>query len=391
MPSRKKSRKKHELPLDRLSIKKAQTRSKAAQYRKPVKPSVISEAEVFPMDSEDLYPVLLAEPLKPEKPKRGRRTTADNFLVGSRNEWLSFFERCWHEIGWSLLEIRKRRASTIAEIQEVFEPLQGKPHWQLADCFLRACPQPADGKELRAKSKRLGKLYDEIQKVQSERREQEYSCAIADNALKEASEQNREAIEAEVKKKKSHLEELNQKLKRAESEANDLEKRVRDWETHFYCSQLLDFLCKGKYAVKPLVLANALAGSPRTGWRQSLARCSKMPRSSSYVQYPYGIFQAISQIWKRKSKRPELTAVGFFQAEIRKMEKIKQGGETYSYLSEGWRDLRMAIEQCSTEGHSDEFMSYAITRAFVANRSRQKTSTDQILDEHEKLAIGDSK
>jgi hypothetical protein len=386
MPKRRKARAKPQKGLDRYARKKPMIRGESAPNRQFAKPFGVTMAGLYPLDSEAAYVSGLAPLQAPESRKRGRPTTADNFLEGFRNDWLSFFERRWHEIGWSLLEIRKRRASTIEEIQRLFEPLQGKLNCHLADCFLRGSPQPAEGKELRAKRMRVGKLYDEVQKMQSERREQDFSCAIAENALKETSEEYREAIEEEVKKKKGHLQELNENLQRAETEANDLDKKVRGWETHFDCSQLLDFLCKGKYAIKPFVLANALAGSPRTGWRQSLARCAKLERPSSYVHYPYGIFKAISKIWKRKSKRPELTVIEFFQAEIRKLKKRKQDGETYSYLSGDWRDLRMAIEKCSKTEQSDDFMPHAITRAFVNSRSRLKTQAQRILDEHEKLS-----
>jgi len=253
----------------------------------------------------------------------------------------------------------------------------------LADCFLRGSPQASEGKELRANRKKASDLHDEVQRMQSQHRELESSCAYAENALKEVGEQDKEAIEAEATKRKGRLLDLNESLRRAESERNDLDEKLHNQEAHWYCSQLLEFLCKGKYAVKPLTLANALAGSPQMGWRQSLARCSKMPRSSSFVQYPYGILGAISKIWKRRFKDPQLTATELFRTEIPKLSK--KNAEARSHLSEGWRDLRMAIEECSTTEHGDDFMPYAITLAFVKHRSRLKTQSDQILDEHDKL------
>lgn len=335
------------------------------------------------MNSYEIYPVLLAEPRNPEKPKRGRRTTADNFLVGGRNNWHSFFERYWHEIGWSLLEIRKRRTGTMEEIRNIFKPLQGKPNSYGADCFLRGSPQPVEGKELRKNWKRASNLHDEIRKMQSQRREQEFSCAMAENALKVAVELERDEIEAEANKRKGDLRELIENLQKAETESKELDTKVRDQETYVYCLQLLDYLCKGRYAVKPSVLANALAGSPRTRWRQSLARCAKMPRISSFPQHPYGIFLAISRIWKRRSKYAQLSLIELFRAEIPKLRN--KDGETFSYLCEGWRDFRKAVEECSKAGHRDEFMPYALTQAFLKYQSRSKTQADQIMDELEKM------
>jgi hypothetical protein len=45
----------------------------------------------------------------------------------------------------------------------------------------------------------------------------------------------------------------------------------------------------------------------------------------------------------------------------------------------------MALEECSKAEHSDGFMPYAITRAFLRNQSRPKNQAEQILAEHEKL------
>ncbi|HKW87407.1 MAG TPA: hypothetical protein VJN21_01480 [Candidatus Acidoferrales bacterium] len=385
MPKRKKSSKNRQRPLDRLSKKKPQTRSNNAGNRKPVGPAAISEAGVSPLNSEDLFPVLLARPMNPERPKRGRRTTADNFLVGGRNNWHSFLERYWHEIGWSLLEIRRRRTSTMEEVRKIFEPLHGTPNSNCADSFLRGFPQPIEGKELRKNRKEACKLHDRIHKMESQQQEMKSSCAYAENAVKVAGEQEREAIEAEAKERKERLQKLSENLQRMQAESNELDKKVRDQETYFYCSQLLAYLCKGKYAVEPFALANALAGAPQMGWRQSLARCAKMPRSSSEPQYPYGIFLAISRIWKGRSKYANLSPTELFKAQIPKLRK--GNGGSYIYLSEGWRDLCLAIVDCSQAGHSDEIMPYALTQEFLKYQSRAKTQADQIMDERERLTI----
>ncbi|HEV2314647.1 MAG TPA: hypothetical protein VGR94_05035 [Candidatus Acidoferrales bacterium] len=318
-----------------------------------------------------------------EKPKRGRRTTADNFLLGARNSWLYFFEGFWHDIGWSLLQVRERGNSSIDEIRSVFEPVRAKGNGQLANCFLRGSPQSSEGEERRSNRKRLSGLHIEIQRMQGERQELETNCGYAETALKDVHEQYRDAIEAELEEKGRRLLELTQKLQSAEDESKHLEETICNQESYFYCSQVLDFLYKGKYAVKPLPLANSLAGLPGIGWRQSLARCSKMPRGSSHVQYPYGIWEAILKIWKCHSTNPQLSVIDLFRAKIPKL--LKKNGEARTYLSEGWRDLRMAIEQCSKEACSDGFMPYAITGAFVRNRSRPKSHAEQILEQREKL------
>ncbi|HKF51596.1 MAG TPA: hypothetical protein VKB26_04745 [Candidatus Acidoferrales bacterium] len=332
---------------------------------------------------------LSAKPLNPlttltSNRKRGRRTTADNFLLGARNGWLSFFEKTWHEIGWQLLQIRMRGMGTMEEVRKIFEPVRGKPEFHCADSFLRAAPQAGEGKERRANVKRAVALQREIHKMRSQQQELESTCVYAEIAVKQAGENERAIIEADASQKQKRLRDVKDKLLIAENESNELERQVREQETHLYCSELLGFLCTGKYAVKPLPLANSLAGLPQMGWRQSLARCSKMPPTFSQVQYPYGILRAILRIWKLRAKRPELSIVDLFHEEIPELRK--QDREARTYLSEGWRDLRMAIDQCSREEQSDDFMPYAITRVFVNNQSRPKNQAERILAERERLA-----
>lgn len=104
--------------LDRRSKKKPSTATERADHEETHDPldSALAEDD-WPSSIDDSLS-LPSELLNlSEKPKRGRRTTGDNFLVGDRNNWLYFFERFWHEIGWSLLQVRERGSSNIDEIR----------------------------------------------------------------------------------------------------------------------------------------------------------------------------------------------------------------------------------------------------------------------------------
>jgi hypothetical protein len=76
----------------------------------------------------DQVPLAARSSTLEEKPKRGRPTIPDNFLLGARNAWAFLLEECWAEIGWPLLCIRDRRSSTIEDIQKIFAPVKLKPH-----------------------------------------------------------------------------------------------------------------------------------------------------------------------------------------------------------------------------------------------------------------------
>ncbi len=245
-----KTRQKPQEGLDRPTSKKAlrgRKRAQQGQPRKPHRPSPAKGSSGWPLEAAPIWLHGLPEA---EKPKKGRPTIADNFLLGNRNNWLSFFEEFWPEVGFSLLALRKQETSTIEAIRKVFEPVRGKDRSLSAEAFLRGTPQTIEGQALRSNRIRGSRLHHEIQEMQSQRRELEFSCAEAENALTQAGEQEKEIIQAQANQRKERLLELEEKLPRAENESKELDKKVQDQETYWYCSQLLDFLRKGRYTVE---------------------------------------------------------------------------------------------------------------------------------------------
>ena len=384
MPKRKNARQKPKEGLDRFSKKRPSGRRKrgrAAQERSGNRSSDTQQIGGFSLVP---LPTWLPGPSEPAKPKRGRPTVGDSFLLGSLNNWLYFFEECWPEIGFDLLGFRKRKGGTIEDLRKVFEPIQGRNRRDLAHVFLRGSPQEVDRKTLRADRIRAAKLPHQIQEMRNLRLGFVQSCTAAERALGEASGQDREIIQAQANEKKERLRELDEKLARAEAESEELNQRVKNEETYWFCSQLLDFLCEVRYAIEPLPLARGMAGLPDMGWRESYDRTSKMTRSSDFVQLPYRAFDVISRIWRRRPKEVQIAPTEFFREQILRLPKKDDGAR--GVFCRGWRDLRLAIEECWEGKHGEDFMPYAITSAFLRNHVRQKTEKERMLDEHEMLS-----
>jgi hypothetical protein len=379
MPKRKKTRREPQKLLDKSAAKSASRGRKQGRKRQ----TDVSPAEVdigWPLQAAPIWPLEMAEP---ERAKKGRPTIRDNFLLGAREHWLYFLEESWPEIGCPLMEIRRAGSSTIEALQRIFEPVQSKDHCLHGRAFLRGSPEPGSGKELRANRIRASSLHDEVQRKQAQREELVRSCIDAENALKQVSEQDIDVIQTECNHRRERLLQLEENLRRTASASKELDKKVLDQETYWFCSQLLDFLCgKKKYAVEPLNLANALAGLPNMGWRESFARCFKMPRCSPFAQLPYRVFEVVSHIWRRRPKDSKDSPIELFRIQI--LELPKKDG-IRDVLGRKWRDLRLAIEDCWKEQHSDEFLPCAITSAFMRNNLRSKSSADQILDASEML------
>lgn len=387
MRKHKKTRQIPKKELDRSSKKNTGRRPKGDRNKQSVvSPVSLSAMEGIPEVSGAL-PIQASDIALPERPKRGRPTIPDNFLLGFREGWLYYLEECWPEFGWHLLRIRKAGNGKIADIQKIFGCVPRKDHCRHGEAFLSGSPQPVSGMEFRANRLKSGRLRDEIQRMRDHRPELVRSCREGEEALKQVGEQEREKIGATLNKKRGLLSQLDQNLNAAEMELKKLDRIVPGQETYWYCSQLLDYLCgKKKYAVEPLSLANALAGLPEMGWRESFARCSKMPRCSEFVQLPYQAFEVISRIWHRRPKNLGGVPTEFFRAQILALPRKDDG--IHRTLCQAWRDLRLAIEECWQAHHGDNFIPYAITSAFIRNRLRAKTPAERILDESEMLSKG---
>lgn len=137
-----------------------------------------------------------------EPSKGGRPTVGDNILLGRRDSWLSFFEECWPDVGWQMLQIRKRRSSTIVDVQKMFEPIKGKQRCESADVFLRGLFAVAvSAQQLIRQRIESSKLRFELQDMQTELPELERSLREASIALKQSNGEDRVIIAAELRQR----------------------------------------------------------------------------------------------------------------------------------------------------------------------------------------------
>lgn len=323
------------------------------------------------------------EPAETKK-KGGRPTIGDNFLLGSRNHWRSFFEQCWPEVRGPLSQIRKHRNSTTKDVRSVFERVEGKPHCDLARAFLRGEPQEVTVSVLQKQRIASNELRSELQVMRNKLQELQRSVAESENALKVAGAKDQEKIQMEFENRQKALRQHEEALSVKEPECTALEQAARAGETYLYGSELLDFLWSRRYALNPINLANALAGLPYMRWRQSVARCFTM-REENYPQQPYALFRVIEILCKRISGKRGQSPVDMFRTALLKMPKSTGRGYEVDFLCERWRDLMLAIEEVSNAKPDSDSTPDAITSAFLRNVSRPKTSVDNVLDAQEKL------
>jgi len=385
MPKSKKTGKRRKKALDTISGTSASVRRGKRARTSTVALHPYDLAEPIEYGFARASPVSPFEMAESEKPKRGRRTIPDNFLLGSRNNWLSMFEENWAEIGFPLLEIRRTERATIEDVQKIFDSFKGTETGAFSKVFLQGTPQQVTGKELRANRSFNSTFHRKIEGMRSLQADLMRSCAEVEHALEEPGYQDNEILQTREKQIKDRLLQLKEDLKRAEIELPQFDQQKRNQEAYWYCSQLLDFLYgKRRNAVTPLNLANALAGLPEMGWRESDARCSQMHRSSPCVGLSYRIVELVSRMWRRRPKVSQDPPIDFFRARILELPKKDDG--IREVVRRAWHDFRLAIEECWKESKSEEFMPYAITSTFLRNHARSKTLAERILAEREILS-----
>jgi hypothetical protein len=315
-----------------------------------------------------------------ERRKRGRPTIPDNVLLGYRNSWVNFLEEAWPEIVCNLLGIRNGPDSTVEDIQTIFEPVQSKDNCNHGKAFVRGTPEYVKAGELRKNRTRNSNLFLIIQNTQSQFVEALRSCMQCEEALKQSTQQEHAIIQTECRQRLGRLFQALHALIEAKQESMKLVETVLRQETYYYCSQLLHFLRgKKKYAIEPLTLANALAGLPEMGWRESLIRCYKMPRSFP-ESLTFRVWKVVSIIWRRIPNEIKEPPTEFFLIQIFKPQRGDDG--TYETLRHAWRDLRFAILECWTH-HDQNFMPCAITIAFMRLHLGPKSETERILGQNE--------
>ncbi len=321
--------------------------------------------------------------------KAGRPTLDELTLATDRDALVWLLSVAWGEIGWQL-----PRARTLPKLREALEPLRGHPSDHLIARFLRPTSVIATAKDVRESRKALGKAVEQLREAEDRHNRCTEACGEAESAVTQAGPEQRKAVEAEFQKRQAELELVRTQLDAATVTDKRLTEARADKEASFSQTELLDFITRKKYARNPLGLANAMAGLPDMGWRQSYVRCSKM-KCPSWPHFQFREFNTIQTIWNRRHSHPGLTPIELFRQGIKKLPKTvevpvpqsptqtarKTRVENFlrSRLAENWMDFRLAIEQSLTAEHDSRRVPFHIVSQFSKNIAKPKTAADRVL------------
>jgi hypothetical protein len=161
----------------------------------------------------------------------------------------------------------------------------------------------------------------------------------------------------------------------------DLTGQLRGLEAGFVRQEILRFCKSKRYELNPWNLANAAAGLPFIGWRQSMRRCTKQRRTIADGM-DYQIFKAIRFIVANAPKRSENTFVAEFRESIPRLPSRYRIPRVE--LANQWLFLERAIRSAfRTKPHPRAFPFEITKRYFQQIRSRSQI--DIVLAQQAKL------
>ena len=314
--------------------------------------------------------------------KRGRRSQIDDPNLHNRREQLvQIFEACWGEIGW-----RVRKCKTPDELIPIFNALPvGMSEDRILAFNMLSATQTVSATGLRTRDKESRALVRPMLAAQEEHRKAENRLNLARAAMAQgqANEEQLKLVSKELKKCEWEARENQEKGWVLNSRDSALREMLRFDGGRFARQEMLRFLKSKRYELTPLSLANAVAGLPYMGWRQSMRRCLK---DSSLVANGsrYQVFKAIRYLLSKVQPQREEVLAEFFRQAIPRLPYRYRLAKTE--LANNWYFFEHAIRLACESHFHPKSLAFEVTKHFF-RQQRVQSHLDIFLAEQNRLAI----
>ena len=210
-------------------------------------------------------------------------------------------------------------------------------------------------------------------------------CAFVDTAVRALNapcpENERAIIDEKLKERAivaAHAANAYLALQRQQEE---MVEHIKDCEAYFARSEFCRFCRSKRYRLTPKNTADALAGVPEIGWRQSAKRCKKEPCAGSgggSIQ----VFETIRLIVQSCARKPNL--LRHAERWLRAQRRAKSFGT--SELQTNWYYLRLAIRVSLEADIRLRDLPFAITREYEKRRYHP-SNPDVVFAEEERIVV----
>jgi len=305
----------------------------------------------------------------------------DESLWGARDHLVWLFEETWADVGERLPWIKK--PSDVLDAIRVWDnPNLSTGNHYIVKCLLRPSSIPATQKWLNKKRFELGKLNIAVRDKYETKEKCREALDKANRALSDQlSDRDKAAVLDQISRRGQKLSDAQTEFDFQEKQQREVQELLFDGEASFARSEFARFCASDRYRITPMNIANALAGLPHIGWRQSATRCKRHPSTYGEGQ-SIQIFRTIENIVRSFVRRGDLA--GHAEQYLRDKKTKKSLG--VSELRKKWYYLRWSIKTVldADPRVPTRTLQFAITREYW-KRTARPSNVDQLFEEEERM------
>jgi hypothetical protein len=308
---------------------------------------------------------------------RGRpHGITDAELIANRNFLVWLVENTWGSVGLELHRVKSPDGVRLA-LKE-WERYQDQN--ALVGNILRPTTHSMDIKRLRALQLRRTRLVDSLYEADERRKQcQERLQKVEIIFVHQLTEEQRIIAEEERVKRKTALEGAENEYSACLQNLNKVSEEIKDGHAHVTRIQVVQFCRSARYSITPVNIANALAGLPYIGYRQSIKRCRRQkPIHAGGIAYQ--IVKVLQRIVD--SRRQNKTLVKDAEQWLRKL-RVSKSSQIFSAVEElrnKWYYLKPAIATVVSQKPLTRELPYKITTEYF-RRSDQRSPLDSFFEE----------
>jgi len=314
-----------------------------------------------------------------KKPRGYPQQVDDDLLWNRRQHFRWLVESTWDEVGHVLLRVR-----TMAQLRKALKPwgkrVEQEEH--AIKALLWPDESPADSRLLYRQRKlseqihvRYLKAFEDIGKNRESLEKFRVIPAVGLSAAEQ------DLICDALYQRARTLARTGAEYMALAQQEKELDLRIKNGEAYFARNEFLRFCTSKRYTLNPLNIANALAGLPFIGCRQSVRRCKKWPDDPTGLSY--GIFQIFEKIISTNARRGDLER----DAE-RWLRTRHPKGNAFAIadLREHWYYIRRSITTVLEQDTLRPRLAAAISREYWKRKSNP-SAIDLAFAEDEKIVV----
>jgi hypothetical protein len=288
--------------------------------------------------------------------RRGIRSAfTDEQLWNRRDQLVQTFESSWGRLGRELPRVKRPE-----DIADIFEPLRQGYISEIISVYCRPSSQVPSAKKLRKLRSELRKVTEPWLDAERATTQTIEQLCVAEAAIARTS---RWLVKRARKARRKEAASAMGRYRTLDKIRGQLESQIRDLEPSFARKELFRFLKSKRYEIMPEGLANATAGLPYMGWRQSMRRCKKsksLAANGGAIQ----IFKTIRYLIGIAPDKVEKPLVDHFRKQIPSLPTRYKFPK--SELAEKWLFLERAIRQACRSKPHPKFLHFEITERYFA-------------------------